>query len=116
MDVLAPDVVLVADSGGWVRAARQPVQGRDRAVALLSRFPHLAHGAKIATLLLNGAVAARIEGAAEVDTAITFVIEGGRITRILCDPQPAQAGAAGAGGGAAAVTLLSHPPQVVEAA
>ena len=60
MDVLAPDVVLVADGGGLVPAARHPVAGRARAVALLSRFAQQAPGAEVATLLLNGAVAARI--------------------------------------------------------
>ena len=38
MDVLAPDVVMVADGGGLVPAVRRPVEGRERAVALLSRF------------------------------------------------------------------------------
>jgi RNA polymerase sigma-70 factor (ECF subfamily) len=47
MDVLAPDVVLVADGGGLVPAFKHPVDGRDRAVALLSRFPQLAPGARV---------------------------------------------------------------------
>src|SRR5215211_2976971 len=60
MDVLAPDVVLVADSGGLVRAVRHPVVGIKRVAALLSGFLRAAPGAQVATLLLNGAVAARI--------------------------------------------------------
>ena len=38
LDVLAPDVVLVADGGGEVAAVRRPVVGRDRVATLLSRF------------------------------------------------------------------------------
>ena len=38
LDVLAPDVVLVADGGGEVAAVRRPVVGSDRVATLLSRF------------------------------------------------------------------------------
>ena len=38
MDVLAPDVVLVADGGGLVPAVRRPVEGGKRVATLLSRF------------------------------------------------------------------------------
>ena len=37
LDVLAPEVVLVADGGGEVAAVRRPVVGRDRVATLLSR-------------------------------------------------------------------------------
>jgi RNA polymerase sigma-70 factor, ECF subfamily len=37
---------------------------------------------EVATLLLNGAVAARIDPAGELDTVLTFVVEDGRIARI----------------------------------
>jgi RNA polymerase sigma-70 factor, ECF subfamily len=88
MDVLAPDVVLVADGGGLVPAVRRPVEGRERAVALLSRFSQVAPGAEVATLLLNGAVAARIDPAGELDTALTFVVEHGRVARIYAIRNP----------------------------
>jgi len=82
MDVLAPDSVMVADGGGLVPASRDPVEGRERAVALLSRFAQVAPGVDVAPLLLNGAVAARIDPAAELDTVLSFVVEDGRIVRI----------------------------------
>jgi RNA polymerase sigma-70 factor (ECF subfamily) len=81
MEVLAPDVVMVSDGGGLVPAVRQPVAGRERTVALLSRFPQLAPGAAITTLLLNGSLAARID-AGERNMVVTFVIEDGRIARL----------------------------------
>jgi hypothetical protein len=88
MDVLAPDVVGVADGGGLAPAVRRPVEGRERMVALLSRFSQLAPGAEVATLLLNGAVALRIDPAGELDTALTFVVEDGRIARIYAIRNP----------------------------
>ena len=42
MDVLAPDVVVVADSGGLAPAARRPVVGRERVANALSRFAEFA--------------------------------------------------------------------------
>ena len=92
MDVLAPDVVMVADGGGLVAAIRQPVEGRERAVALLSRFAQLAPGTEVVTLLLNGAVAARIDPAGELNTALTFVVEDGRIARIYSIRNPHKLG------------------------
>ena len=88
MDVLAPDVVLVADGGGLVPAVRRPVEGLERVAALLSRFSQAAPGAEVSTLLLNGAVAARIDPAGEFNTAVTFVVEDGRITHLYAIRNP----------------------------
>jgi RNA polymerase sigma-70 factor (TIGR02957 family) len=92
MDVLAPDVVAVADGGGLVRAGRHPVEGRERVAAVLSRFAQAAPHAEVATLLLNGAVAARVDPAGELDTAVTFVVEDGRIARIYAIRNPHKLG------------------------
>ena len=61
MDVLAPDVVVVADSGGLAPAARRPVLGAKRVASALSHFAELAPRVEITTPLVNGAVAARID-------------------------------------------------------
>lgn len=92
MDVLAPDVVLVADGGGLAPTARRPVEGSERVAAFLSRFSQFAPGAEIATLLLNGAVAAWIDPAGELNTAVTFAFEGGRIARIYAIRNPHKLG------------------------
>jgi RNA polymerase sigma-70 factor (ECF subfamily) len=92
MDVLAPDVVIVADGGGLVPAIRHPVEGRERAVTLLSRFAQVAPGAKVATLLLNGAVAARLNPGGDLTFAITFVVDDGRITRLYAVANPHKLG------------------------
>jgi RNA polymerase sigma-70 factor (ECF subfamily) len=88
MDVLAPDVIAVADSGGLAPAARRPIVGRKRLASALSHFPELAPGVQITTLLVNGAVAARIDPGGEFDTAITFVVEDGLISRMYAMRNP----------------------------
>ncbi len=88
IDVLAPDVVLVADGGGEVAAARHPVVGRERVAALLSRFRTVAPEAVVGTVWLNGAPAGRIDLAGELNTAVSVVVADGRITRIYAIRNP----------------------------
>jgi RNA polymerase sigma-70 factor (ECF subfamily) len=88
MDVLAPDVVLIADGGGLAPAVRRPVKGVKRVATLLSGYSQVSADAEVSTLLVNGAVAARIDLAGELDTAVTFVIEDGRIARIYAIRNP----------------------------
>ena len=88
MDVLAPDVVVVADSGGLAPASLRPISGARRVANALSRFADLVPRVEISTPLVNGAVAARIDPGGEFDTAITFVVEDGRITRIYAMRNP----------------------------
>ena len=88
MEVLAPDVVLVADGGGLAPSARRPVHGIALVSKFLARFTEVAPGVEIATLLLNGAAAARIDPAGELDTAVTFVVGDGRITHIYAVRNP----------------------------
>jgi RNA polymerase sigma-70 factor (ECF subfamily) len=88
LDVLAPDVVLVADGGGVVPAAIRPVSGAKTVARLLSGFSAHAPGARVGTTWLNGAPALRIDPAGEFDTAISLTVEGGRITRIYAIRNP----------------------------
>jgi RNA polymerase sigma-70 factor (ECF subfamily) len=88
LDVLAPEVVLVADGGGEVVAFRRPVHGRDQVATLLSRFRALSPDAVVGTAWLNGAPAVRIDLAGEPDTAVSLVVSEGRITRIYAIRNP----------------------------
>ena len=88
MDVLAPDVVVVADGGGLVPAARHPVVGSDKVVAFLSKFSTLAPAALVDTVWLNGALGARIVLDGELNTVISFVVDGGRISRMYAVRNP----------------------------
>jgi RNA polymerase sigma-70 factor (ECF subfamily) len=88
LDVLAPDVVLVADGGGIVPAALRPLSGARTVARQLSRFAALAPGAQIGTTSLNGAPALRVDPDGEYDTAVSVTVEGGRITRIYAIRNP----------------------------
>jgi hypothetical protein len=88
LNMLAPDVVLVADGGGEVTAFRRPVVGGDRVATLLSRFNTLAPAAVVGPMWLNGAPAARIDLAGVLDSAISMVVADGRITRIYVIRNP----------------------------
>jgi RNA polymerase sigma-70 factor (ECF subfamily) len=92
LDVMAPDVVVVADGGGLAPASRRPIVGRERVVAYLKRFPEFVPHVRITTPLVNGAVGARIDPGGELETAITFVVEDGRITRMYAMRNPHKLG------------------------
>ena len=93
LDVLAPDVVLVADGGGVVQAVVNPVIGAKKVANLLRPFNRLAPDAEMLPVLLNGALGVRIVGTVDgADTAISFVVEGGRISRIYAIRNPAKLG------------------------
>ena len=86
MEVLAPDVVLIADGGGLVAAARKPLTGVEKVVAFLSRVADLSE-LRATTVWLNGMVGARFAVGDDV-TAVSLVIEGDRITGIYAIRNP----------------------------
>jgi RNA polymerase sigma-70 factor (ECF subfamily) len=91
LDVLAPDVVLVADGGGVVQAVVNPVPGVKKVANLLRSFNKLAPGARIIPVQLNGGVGARVVDTDDgFDTAISFDITDGRISRIYAVRNPAK--------------------------
>jgi RNA polymerase sigma-70 factor (ECF subfamily) len=91
LDVLAPDVVLVADGGGLVAAARQPIVGADRVAAFLSQAAGREHF-EVSAAWLNGSPAARVDIGGELDTAVSVAVEDGRITRIYAIRNPRKLG------------------------
>jgi RNA polymerase sigma-70 factor (ECF subfamily) len=88
LDVLAPDVVLVADGGGLVLAFRHPVEGADQVARALAGLSRVAPGARLETVWLNGAPALRVDVEGALDTAISVVIEDGRVSRIYAVRNP----------------------------
>jgi RNA polymerase sigma-70 factor (ECF subfamily) len=88
MDVLAPDVVLIADGGGLVPAFRHPIEGIKKVAALLSGYGRLVPDTVAATMWLNGAPAVRIVRDGVLDTAVSLAIENGQITRIYAIRNP----------------------------
>ena len=88
LDVLAPDVVVVADGGGVVAAARRPVRGADRVAALLSGLGRLAGDVTAAPIWVNGAPGARLDVDGELDTVVAVTVEDGLITRLYAVRNP----------------------------
>jgi RNA polymerase sigma-70 factor (TIGR02957 family) len=87
LDVLAPDVILIADGGGLVAAARHPIEGAEAVVALLTGAARrLDFDAR--AIWLNGSPAVRIDIGGELDTALGLAIEHGRVARIYAIRNP----------------------------
>ncbi len=87
LDVLAPDVVAVSDGGGFVTAARRPIEGADRVAGLLIRGLQSVDFEANA-VWLNGAPGIRLDIDGELDTAVSLSVENGRITRIYAIRNP----------------------------
>jgi RNA polymerase sigma-70 factor (ECF subfamily) len=88
MDVLAPDVVLVADGGGVVTAAVRPIVGAERLVTFFAAGLAQAGPFVGSPMWLNGAPGARVERDGELVGAISLTVENGRITRIYSVVNP----------------------------
>jgi RNA polymerase sigma-70 factor (ECF subfamily) len=88
MDVLAPDVVLLADGGGVAQAVRAPVVGMKKVANLLRPFPAVSVNPTVRAIDLNGAPGLRIEDEAGGTTIVSVVVEAGRITQIFAMRNP----------------------------
>jgi RNA polymerase sigma-70 factor (ECF subfamily) len=87
LDVLAPDVAIVADGGGLVAAARRPIEGADRVAGFLLTAARTVDF-RATAIWLNGSPGGRIDIAGALDTAVGVSVEGGRITRIYAIRNP----------------------------
>src|SRR6202035_5690441 len=85
MQVMAPDVVLIADGGGLAAAALAPVHGSELVARVLARASQSA--LESATVWLNGAPAGLIEVGGE-PAAVSLVVEDGRVTRVYLVRNP----------------------------
>ncbi|MFJ3894805.1 RNA polymerase sigma-70 factor [Streptomyces sp. NPDC090083] len=81
MEVMAPDVVLVTDGGGIVPAALAPIHGVEAVAPVLARAHRVVAAFDTLPVWLNGEPAGRIEMDGE-PSAISVVVEDGRVTRI----------------------------------
>jgi RNA polymerase sigma-70 factor (ECF subfamily) len=87
LDVLAPDVVVVADGGGIAPATKRPTVGAERVARALLGVSRLAD-VTLSTTWINGALGARMDIGGEVDTAIGITVEDGSIIRIYAVRNP----------------------------
>jgi RNA polymerase sigma-70 factor (TIGR02957 family) len=94
MLVLAPDVTLITDGGGKVRAALRPITGAAkvaRFLAAISARPYL--GIDVSDMAvdlaeINGSLGTLITAGGRPITAVTTVVAGGRITAIQLVANP----------------------------
>src|SRR5579859_780556 len=87
MEVLAPDVVLVADGGGLVPAARTPIYGAEQVAKLLARADRSTGALSAMPVWLNGAPAFRVEIGGQLG-AVSLAVQNGRVTRIYAVANP----------------------------
>ncbi|MFG2563621.1 RNA polymerase sigma-70 factor [Streptomyces sp. NPDC048496] len=87
MEVMAPDVVLIADGGGIVAAALTPIHGAELVAPLLARANRVVAAFETTTVWLNGAPAGRVEIDGE-PAAVSLVVDNGRVTRIYVVRNP----------------------------
>ncbi len=105
LDVLAPDVVLVADGGGIAPAILKPLTGIRPIANLLSNFKRLLPDLEVETVWVNGGPAARIDGGEKRRRDRHQRRHRGRADHAhLCHAEPAQARAHRCDGRAAAVS------------
>ena len=88
MELLAPDVVMIADGGGLAAAARAPLRGADLVASVLARVNRVQTTVATSTVWVNGAPAGRIEFDGELIAAVSLVVENGRVTRIYAIRNP----------------------------
>jgi RNA polymerase sigma-70 factor (ECF subfamily) len=88
LEVLAPDVLVVGDGGGLAPTIPKPVRGAAKLAPVMASFAEQAPGTKAFVVDLNGGVAARIDPGGENDTAVSFVIQDGRIAEIYAVRNP----------------------------
>jgi len=87
LDVLAPDVVVVADGGGLVAAAAHPIHGAQRVARFLVNAAR-STGFEASVVWLNGSPGSRIDIGGALDTAVSLAVEHGRITHIYAIRNP----------------------------
>ncbi|NEA49847.1 RNA polymerase subunit sigma-24, partial [Streptomyces sp. SID10815] len=85
LDVLAPDVVLLTDGGGVVRAALAPVVGADRVAEVLGR---IGAALSLRPAQVNGdpALIVRLDGA--IDTVLALRVDDGLVTGLYAVRNP----------------------------
>lgn len=89
LDVLAPDVVMVADGGGVANAARKPIHGATKVANFLGAAKRLDIEFTGVPIAINGLPGARLDIPFDGSTtALSFVVEDGRITRIFAMRNP----------------------------
>ena len=86
--VLDPDVVLTADGGGRVSAARRPVFGADRVARFLLGLPHLLPSAQVQPTMAGDGLAFLVTVDGRADAVISLAVSGERVTNVYVVRNP----------------------------
>ncbi|MFF7340039.1 RNA polymerase sigma-70 factor [Streptomyces sp. NPDC008163] len=84
LGLIAPDVVLLTDGGGVVRAALEPVVGAATVAGVLARIT----GASLSPALVNGHPALIVRTDEGIGTVLAIRLEGGLITGLYAVRNP----------------------------
>jgi RNA polymerase sigma-70 factor (TIGR02957 family) len=93
MDVLAPDVVLMTDGGGKVKAALNPILGREKVLRFLTAVTP--DSLELEPVWLNGSPAIQFVVGGQRDGVGTMLVEDGVVTRLFLVRNPDKLGAVG---------------------
>jgi RNA polymerase sigma-70 factor (ECF subfamily) len=85
LDLLAPDVVLLTDGGGVVRAALAPIVGAERVASV---FGNITGTASLRAALVNGRPALLVRFADGTGAAVAVRVDGGRVTGLYAVRNP----------------------------
>jgi RNA polymerase sigma-70 factor (TIGR02957 family) len=89
LDILAPDVVFLADGGGVKQAVLRPIVGADKVARLLATgLGRIVAAASLQPAQVNGypALILRLDG--EIDTVVTVRIDAGLVTGLYAMRNP----------------------------
>ncbi|TGA94389.1 RNA polymerase sigma-70 factor [Streptomyces sp. MZ04] len=84
LDMIAPDVVLLTDGGGVVRAALEPIVGAEAVAAVLSRLT----STTMRPAQINGHPALILRTGDDIDTVLAVRVEAGLITGLYAVRNP----------------------------
>jgi RNA polymerase sigma-70 factor (ECF subfamily) len=88
MDVLAPGVVLLSDGGGVVKAALNPITGRDKVLRFLQGVRPPEHLLRFETGLVNGAPALFVHVNGALDTVVCTRVHDGLVAELYVIRNP----------------------------
>lgn len=90
VDVLAPDVVMVSDGGGVVKAALRPIVGREKVIRWLQAVAAGPVHAEVA--MVNGSPGLRILSGGTVELVASMHIQDGHVTGLYLVRNPRKLG------------------------
>ncbi|MER7247451.1 RNA polymerase sigma factor SigJ [Kribbella sp. NPDC000426] len=92
VSLLDPEVTAVADGGGIVTAALEPVHGGTDVATYFARLPVFTLGRELVERLVNGQPGLVIQFEGVIETVIAFDVDGDRISNIWAVRNPEKLG------------------------